>query len=713
MNTSAAQTVDRLQARRMAATLPVYIATIFVSAFLLFGIQPMFAKMVLPKLGGSPGVWSVAMVFFQAVLLAGYGYAHLLVSRFSLRRAALVHLTLMIAVLAISLPIHIAAGFERPPQEGEVLWLIGLFTASVGLPFFAVAANGPLLQAWFARTGHSHAADPYFLYAASNIGSFLALIAYPFVVEPLLPLAMQTKAWAWGFAVLLAGIAGCAGLAIGTGRMDAPASATAVSPGSVTYPQRFGWVALAFVPSGLLVAVTAHISADIAAVPLLWVVPLALFLLTFVIVFQRRPILPHRWMLHLQIVLLLGMLVAIPFHSPAGWGISLALHLGLFFATAMVAHGELVKRRPDASRLTEFYLWMSFGGVLGGLFSGLLAPMLFNAVIEYPILIMAGLLCRPDIAAGRTPRRLKLGLIAVAAFVTVFLVAGDQQRTDSIRSFFGVNRISETEDGRFRKLVHGSTVHGLQRLRNDDGSAVTGRPELLSYYFTGGAITDGIEALRHARGGALGKVATVGLGTGSLACRIHPGEDWSFYEIDVRVVSIATDPARFSFISQCAPNLPFVIGDARLTLADAAPGSLDLIVIDAFSSDAIPVHLLTREAIGLYLSKLAPDGAILFHISNRNMDLGPVVAATAREHGLLTWISQYRQTPEMTKQHKFLSQVAMVARDPADLRFASQEQWRLEQGDGVRSWRDDYADVIGAIWRKLSRRATSAGGIAQ
>ncbi|RYE32813.1 MAG: hypothetical protein EOP23_11005 [Hyphomicrobiales bacterium] len=703
MDIFAAQAVDRLQARRMAATLPVYLATIFVSAFLLFGIQPMFAKMVLPKLGGSPGVWSVAMVFFQAVLLAGYGYAHLLVSRLTLRRAALIHLTLMIVVLATSLPIHIAAGFERPPQEGEALWLIGLFAVSVGLPFFAVAANGPLLQAWFARSGHSHAADPYFLYAASNIGSFLALIAYPLVVEPLLPLAIQASGWTWGFALLLAGIAACAGLAIGTGRMDAPALAPAAPAVPIASTQRFGWVALAFVPSGLLVAVTAHISADIAAVPLLWVLPLALFLLTFVIVFQRRPVLPHRWMLCLQIVLLLGMILAIPFQSRVGWGVSLALHLGLFFATAMVAHGELVQRRPDASRLTEFYLWMSFGGVLGGLFSGLLAPMLFNAVIEYPILIMAGLLCRPEIAAGRAPRPLKLGLIAATAIVTIFLVSGDRQRTDSIRSFFGINWISETEDGRFRKLVHGTTVHGVQRLRNDDGSAVTGRPEPLSYYFTGGAIADGIEALRRARGGTLGKVASVGVGTGSLACRIRAGEDWTFYEIDARVVSLATDPARFSFISQCAPNVPFVIGDARLTLADAASGSLDLIVIDAFSSDAIPVHLLTREALGLYLSKLAPDGAMLFHISNRNMDLAPVVAATAREQGLVTWISQYRQTPEMKDQHKLLSQVAMVARDPADLRFAAQGHWRIEQGDGVRPWRDDYADVIGAIWRKLSR----------
>nr|WP_047575833.1 fused MFS/spermidine synthase [Methylobacterium sp. ZNC0032] len=700
MDASAAQTADRLQTRRLAATLPVYMATIFVSAFLLFGIQPMFAKMVLPKLGGSPGVWSVAMVFFQAVLLAGYGYAHLLASRFTVRRAALVHLTLMIAVLAVNLPIHIAAGFERPPQDGETLWLIGLFTVSVGLPFFAVAANGPLLQAWFARSGHSHAADPYFLYAASNVGSFLSLVTYPFVIEPLLPLAVQATAWAWSFALLLAGITACAGLAVGVSRADLstnPAIGTAVP---VTAAQRFGWVALAFVPSGLLVAVTAHISTDVAAVPLLWVVPLALFLLTFVIVFQRRPVLPHRWMLHLQLALTALLLVAIVAKPDIGWIATLALHLGLFFTTAMVAHGELVKRRPDAARLTEFYLWMSFGGVLGGLFCGLLAPMIFNSVAEYPMLLVAGLLCRPGFTAIPMSPRVRFALAVVGLSTVSGVVLSEQRRADSVRSFFGVHRVFETADGRFRDLAHGTTVHGTQRIRNDDGSAVGGRPEPLTYYFTGGGIADGIDALRRARGGKLGKVAAVGVGTGSLACQIRPGESWSFYEIDPHVIGIATDPARFSFISQCAPRIPFVIGDARLTLGDAVPGSLDLIVIDAFSSDAIPVHLLTREAIGLYLSRLAPGGAMLFHISNRHMDLSPVVAATANEHGLLTWVREPGQTAQMTHDRKISPRVALVARGAADLHFAEGENWRPIASAGVKPWRDDYADVLGAIMRK-------------
>jgi len=703
MDVSAAQTRDRPQARSLAATLPVYIATIFLSAFLLFGIQPMFAKMVLPRLGGSPGVWSVAMVFFQAMLLLGYAYAHWIVAHLSLRRAALVHLGLMITVLALALPIHIASGFERPPQEGEVLWLIGLFVASVGLPFFAVAANGPLLQAWFSRTGHSHAADPYFLYAASNIGSFLALIAYPLVVEPLLPLTIQASAWAWGFALLLAGIAGCAGLAIGAGRTDIPAAQNTLAAEPISNAQRLAWVGLAFVPSGLLVAVTAHISTDVAAAPLLWVVPLALFLLTFVIVFQRRPVLPHRWMLNLQLLLAFGLLMVSLFQPAIGWGSMLALHLGLFFATAMVAHGELVKRRPDAARLTEFYLWMSFGGVLGGLFSGLLAPVLFNSILEYPMLLIAGLLCRPGFTSIRLPRRVGIGLAAIMVGLFVTIVVAEQRRTDSIRSFFGLYRVYETADGNFRRLGHGTTVHGAQRIRNDDGTPATGRPEPLSYYFTGGAIADGIEAVRRARGKALGQVAAVGVGTGSLACQIRPGEAWSFYEIDTRVVAIATDPARFSFVSQCAPGIPFVIGDARLTLGDAAPASLDVIVVDAFSSDAVPLHLLTREAMALYLEKLAPGGALLFHISNRNMDLAPVVAATGHELGLKTWVRASQQTPELTSENKFSPNVAMVARSAADVRFGAGEVWKVEDPTRTKPWRDDYADIIGAIWRRLSR----------
>lgn len=693
----------RFEARRLATTLPLYAGTIFLSAFLLFGIQPMFAKMVLPRLGGSPGVWSVAMVFFQAMLLAGYAYAHWLVSHCTLRRAALIHITLMGLVLLTALPIGIASGFERPPQEGEVLWLVMLFMASVGLPFFAVAANGPLLQAWFARTGHPHAGDPYFLYAASNIGSFLALIAYPFLIEPVLALPIQAAGWSWAFGLLLAGIAACAGLGLGRPAGASLRAEAALVQTVVPIGQKLSWVALAFVPSGLLVAVTAHLSTDVASVPLLWVVPLALFLLTFVIVFQRKPLLRHGWMLNAQLLLVAALVLQTALKPKLGWGVELGLHLALFFTTAMVAHGELARRRPDAANLTQFYLWMSVGGVLGGLFCGLIAPAIFNSIVEYPLLIIAGILCRPGFSGIRLPPLARCALAATAIVGFAAVVVAEQRRTDSIRSFFGVNKIVDSQDGRFRTLVHGSTVHGAQRLRNDDGTELTGIPEPLSYYYTGGAIADGIDAIRQARGGKLDGVAAIGVGTGSLACQIRPGEDWSFYEIDPQVVRMATDPSRFGFFAACAPDARFVIGDARLTLGDAADGSLDLIVVDAFSSDAIPIHLMTTEAIGRYFAKLRPHGAVLIHISNRNMELGPVVTATAHAAGLGTWLRQSRHTPEVRAQMKFSPYVAIVARREEHVRLPREQGWvRQDSPGGARAWRDDYADVIGAIWRKLA-----------
>jgi spermidine synthase len=690
-------------ARPSTLAVPVFVGTIFFSAFLLFGIQPMFTKMVLPRLGGSPGVWSVAMVFFQAMLLAGYGYAHLLVSRLGVRQAALVHLTLMAIVIAVALPIGIAGGYERPPQTGESIWLVSLFVASVGLPFFAVSANGPLLQAWFAQSGHRQAHDPYFLYAASNIGSFLALIAYPFAIEPFLPLSLQSKAWTWGFALLLAGIAVCAGLVVGRARSGSIVAAPAPVATPITRQMRAWWVGLAFVPSALLVAVTAHISTDVAAAPLLWVIPLALFLITFTIVFQRRPILPHALMLRVHFVIFLPSLILAASGAHMMWGAALATHLGVFFITAMVAHGELVKRRPEAARLTEFYFWMSFGGVLGGLFSGLIAPMIFSGVAEYPLLLIAGFLCRPDVlrdGQGMLHRRILPSACILAAML---ILIADFRNDRSFRSFFGINRIIYTSDKSFRLLAHGTTVHGAQRVRNADGTPATGKPEPLAYYFRGGAISRVIDAARANGNGIVGKVAAIGLGTGSLACHAHAGEDWSFYEIDARVVQIARDPRLFSYLRECSPNAPIVVGDARLTIADARDATFDLILIDAFSSDAIPSHLMTVEAMAIYLSKLRPGGLIMFHISNRNLQLAPVVTAVAAAHGLsvVTRLDPSSFTNE--ERYESRSHVAVVARDAAPLaNLAALPDWTTARPDpAVRAWTDDYADIVGALLRKL------------
>ncbi len=352
----------------------------------------------------------------------------------------------------------------------------------------------------------------------------MALLAYPFLIEPVLTLSQQSPGLEFRLRPAARRHRRLRGLALGAGEArPAAAQDTAVAM-PVSGRQKLGWVALAFVPSGLLVAVTAHLSTDVASVPLLWVVPLALFLLTFVIVFQSRPLLPHGWMLTAQLVFVAALILKMLFQWQIGWAGELALHLGLFFTTAMVAHGELARRRPDAAHLTAFYLWMSLGGVLGGLFCGLLAPLLFNSIVEYPILIVAGLLCRPGFTGIRLPGPVRAGLTGAVVVGLIALVVTEQQRSDSVRSFFGVNRIVDSPDGRFRMLVHGSTVHGAQRLRQDDGSLVAGRPEALTYYYTGGGIADGIEAVRQVRGGRLGAVAAIGLGTGSLACQTRPGE---------------------------------------------------------------------------------------------------------------------------------------------------------------------------------------------
>jgi hypothetical protein len=397
-------------------------------------------------------------------------------------------------------------------------------------------------------------------------------------------------------------------------------------------------------------------------------------------------------------------MVAMLFNLRLGLGGELILHLAILFVTAMVAHGELARLRPSAAELTGFYLWMSFGGVLGGSFAALLAPLLFNSVAEYPLLVVAGMLCRPGFTSLRPSRLQGAALIGLAVFGVGAVIARETSRTDMVRSFFGVHRITEMREGRFRVLSHGSTIHGAQRLREDDGAPVSGRPEPLTYYFTGGGIADGIDSIRQAKGGRLARVAAVGVGTGSLACQARAGEDWRFYEIDPAVIRIATDPARFSFFSACAPATTFILGDARLTLGDVSDGPFDLIVLDAFSSDAIPVHLLTSEALALYMRRLEPDGAVLLHISNRNMELASVVRATAAEQGLTTWLNSPVRTEADLQTLKTAPSVALVTRpdvDPGPIVAG----WRRQVGPGAtRPWNDDYADIVGAIWRQLSSK---------
>ena len=732
-----------------ASCLAVYTASVFVSAFLLFSIQPMFTKMVLPQLGGTPAVWSVAMVFFQGLLLLGYLYAHLLNAFLGARAALSVHVCVLAAGL-LACPIALATGSAAPPTDGEAAWLVSAFTLSVGLPFFAVSTNGPLLQAWFARSGHPQAAEPYFLYGASNLGSFSALLLYPVAIEPLLTLREQSWLWSVAYGAFILLIAACAVFAW---RADW-ARPKRGSEGAATRPsalQRLRWVALAFVPSGLLVAVTAHISTDVATAPFLWVVPLALFLLTFVLVFRERALLPQRAMT-VALPLLVAALLLIETFAQTVLPLMLGCNLLLLFGAAMVCHGELYRRRPAAIRLTEFYLFVSLGGVLGGVFTSLVAPRLFSDITEYPILILAALLCCPP-TRGDSPRLMarqaasvllvvalaylvlralphaaitaSIAPVVVGVFSALFailwlergrpvLIAGAaalcfvslaaidlRSSTVAMRSFFGVKKISLSPDGQFRFLFHGNIIHGGLRVANPDGSVPVGRPEPAIYYTVGSPLWQAVSAAREQAGGRLASVVVAGLGAGSTACFAQSGENWTFLEIDPQMVEIARDPNLFPYLRDCAPAARIVTGDARLTLA-REQNRFGAIMLDAFSSDAIPLHLLTEEAMRAYLAKLDDAGVLILHISNRYLKLEPFVAALAQRLGLVGVVMTQRDSDlsdRQRKAHANGSQVVVLARRAEDLGALGTAWTRLAANPSVRVWTDDYSNILAAMLR--------------
>ncbi len=721
---------------RSRVLLPLWIVTVFISALLVFSVQPMFAKMVLPLLGGSPAVWSTSLVFFQGMLLAGYLYAHCSATLLTPARQAMLHLGLLAAATFV-LPITV--GLDTvPPTDGPILWLLGYMFVCVGLPFFTLSANAPLLQCWFARTGHPASADPYFLYAASNLGSMLALLGYPFVIERVLDVHEQSSVWASGFLALMLLAAGCAAF---IWRESATPAADRAGPAAdaapVTWLMRGRWVTLAAVPSALLVGVTAHISVDVAAVPLLWVVPLALYLLTFALVFARRPLIRHEW-----IVLLLPcciVLLAALFWLRLSLWISVPLHLIAFFAMTMMCHGELARLRPPASQATEFYLLMSLGGVIGGALSALLAPAVFKSVLEYPLAIVLACLLRPArasesswrayaldialplllIATARSsapllllpkavqpaavfvllcvlaiaafsfqarPLRFALGVAAVLSFVPG-RAATDVQPLLQLRSFFGVHRVTLDQGGAVHVLTHGRTIHGMQH------TDPARRREPMSYYTAGSPLGQSLAA----RIGGLrrDRIGVVGLGAGAAACHRRPGEDWVFYEIDPLVRHIARDTPYFTYLADCAPDSPIEMGDARLTLKKTPNASYDVLVIDAFSSDAIPIHLLTREAVALYLDKVRDGGIVMLHISNRYLRLLPIIARIAAAGGLEIRAQTHRPPPG----EGWPSQWVVLARREADLGpLARDERWQRPVVDPTAPlWTDSFSNILDAL----------------
>lgn len=727
----------------------LFAVTIFLGSALLFLLQPMFARMVLPVLGGSPSVWNTAMFFYQAVLLAGYAYAHLSTRWLGTRRQSVVQLGLLLLPFAV-LPVALATGGTPPAESSPVVWLLILMATAVGLPFFAASTMGPTLQSWFASSGHPRAADPYFLYSASNLGSMLALLGYPFAIEPFLTLGQQSRLWTWGYAgfVLLAGGCACA-------VWKNPRTAAVVGPESSSQsdepkpgPRRYlRWAGLAFIPSSLMLGVTSYLSSEVAVVPLLWVVPLALYLLSFVVAFRpgTNRILPFASRAFAVLAVTLVVSLNMQATQPLGW--LMLLHLVVFTIGAFICHALIAADRPAPAQLTGFYLWISVGGVLGGTFNALLAPVLFNSVVEYPFaLILAAYVTASVHRLDPSPRaRLLdwLGPLALAVFafalaysgpairfvsmktlsgavfglpalgcfllsrrpvrfalgLTALLVAAMVYRADkdhvlyAERSFFGLHRVTIDPALRAHYLVHGRTLHGTQSL------IPARRKEPLAYYFHTGPAGQILSEL--ARDPAR-KVGVVGLGAGSLASYAQPGQEWTFFEIDPVVVRLARDEKYFTFLRDSAAKLRIVLGDARLSLQREPAGALDLLVIDAFSSDAIPAHLITREALTLYQQKLSPQGVIAVHISNLHLDLEPVFAALAREAGLICRVRDDTVVPEAERNlGKGASVWLVLARDARDLgSLALDRHWLPARQTGLPVWTDDYSSIL-HVFRSL------------
>jgi SAM-dependent methyltransferase len=739
--------------------------TVFASAALVFLVEPMVAKLVLPLLGGSPSVWNTSLAFFQTALLAGYAYAHALQRVRSVRAQALVHgAALLLAALA--LPLRVNELFGPPSSTHPNAWLLGVLAVSIGAPFAVLSATAPLVQAWHARTIGEEGEEPYVLYAASNLGSLLALLAYPVIVEPLMAVHVQTSSWTWGYAAFGLLMVSLAFMVSRVGDGPAHVAKAETPPAAVRWKDRLVWIALAAIPSSLMLGVTTHITTDVASAPFLWVLPLALYLLTFIIAFQTRPLIPPDVTLLFQAAAVAACAALLPFGT-TNFILQLFVHLAAFFLTALMCHQALVARRPDPAHLTEFYLWMSFGGVVGGGFNAFLAPVLFNNVWEYPLVLVLSCLARPwggwkmgpsawaplilgtlaalaavvvatfvgpqagsrAAIAGLSQHDLfDIGLKVCLATVTVcaFLVRGRalfffamiamlsivaaaaQERaptTYTWRSFFGVLTQSQTHVstlGAVNMLAHGTTLHGAQSL--DPRYACLP----LVYYAPPTPIGQVFQALQRERPAI--RIGAVGLGTGSVSAYVGPADRLTFFEIDPLVVRISTDPTHFSYTTRCAKGpIDYVIGDARLTVAKQPKDLFDVLLIDAFSSDAVPVHLLTVEAVRDYLTHLKPDGVLILHLSNRNLELNGPAQAVAAAAGGVALIQNYRPTKMDEALWATSEDAVIVARSPAGLaRFKDDARWRATQPNLVRPWTDDYTNLAGALWRRV--RQKMAGG---
>lgn len=737
---------------------PLFSITLILSAFLLFSVQPLFGKMVLPLLGGAPGVWNTAMMFFQAMLLGGYAYAHLTSKYLGIRTQAVLHLGLL-ALCLLVLPIAIPAGWQNPPvTENPVPWLLGLLALAVGGPFFVIAGTAPMLQRWFSTTQHPDAHNPYFLYAASNLGSMAALLLYPLAIEPLLGVQQQSQFWMVGY-LLLAVLVAMVGFISRNGVMaiTAPDPQLPANNMTPTNKMRLVWLLLSFIPSSLMLGVTTYVTTDIAAVPLLWVLPLALYLLTFIIVFSRICTLSiaraYRWQA-LGLIAIALLFIRDPFALKA---ITVSIHLIAFFFCALTCHLALAHRRPTPQHLTEFYLIMSLGGVLGGIFNSLLAPLLFVIPLEYALVLGLSVLApfisgdkifnRDDFKKDYKPALvvILLALFALmptksAAIMIMVLIAIGvaliklSRRNSSWfaatlliilaldpgfnwdylskalhmeRNFFGVIRVTTSDRGGMRMLLHGTTLHGTQAL--DEAY----RLSPISYYAAGtpgGQVFGMLSDIQ--QGQEPQTVAMLGLGLGSTACFFEKGRDFVFYEIDPAMKRIAEDKNLFTYLSDCGSPYRIIMGDARLRITEAPDASYDMIFLDAFSSDSIPMHLLTKEAFDVYFRKLKPHGLIVVHISNRFLDLSPVVVALAEAHNAVPRFShnygRLLAQPDIMMQGSIF---AMMTRNTELISIVDHRytKWKSYSGDTLPVWTDDYANILAPMLLRITKEPNWMG----
>ncbi len=764
--------------------MPVFALTIGWSAFLLFWIEPLVGQLVLPAFGGAPATWATVLVFFQAVLLLGYLYGHASVVWLGPRRGAIVHVGLALAALAWLLVASLRTADIQPtglPASIDVLRILAL---TVGPPVLILTATTPLVSAWFARWRGGPGADPYWLYALSNGGSLLALLAYPFLIGPRFGLADQRTAWAAGFAVLcLALVASAARSVVRQGRAESavpgetsrsaasatPASTSVVEAGVVEagavdptpdapieWGRRGRWILLAAVPSGLLAAVTTFIATDLISAPLLWVGPLALYLSSFIVAFSAR----GRRLVPLAVTLAPAAvtLLWVPFGSAGGWPllVLIGLEWGCLAIVAVALHGRLAGDRPGAGQLTEFYLVQSVGGVLGGAFVALVAPIVFPGVWEYPILLTGALVAlavtvprgafgsavsatarRPRFALGPflagAPSRVGPYLaIAIAVIVAmlvehsialpialrwigvgaaVLLVGGPPRflaaatgltlavavlvipnitptRTlVSARSFFGVTEVIEGAPGDpWRVLMHGTTVHGSQSTDPALRRVPTG------YYARPGPIGDVFAILDADRPGAA--VGLVGLGSGTLAAYEQPGQSMTYFEIDPLVIAVAQDPRYFTYLSDAPGRPTIVLGDGRFSLRQVSDASYDLLVLDAFSSDAIPTHLLTLEALTDDRRVVRPDGLIAVHVSNRYYDLAPAIGAAGGRLGATVLQRRYAPTDAEALAGASPSAWVVMTTDAPTIAALRARGWEAVDAAGVEPVTDDRPDVL-------------------